>query len=390
MKNKVAALSVFLLASSFSAASFSAAHAECPKWERLSQSGQKALDAGDYNKAEQTWLKAVAEAEFCGERDPALPLSWKRLGECYQKNGKYIDAADAFKKSEEHYKTNGSEDAELSNDLASLAKVYRVIDFSELTPKVADAFKESGVQQIGLCKLDQGNRFQLNLADKFVKTIDNNDVDQLSLDKLVSFDVLEQPDGSIAVNNIKGLKVHAKMWVTIVQSRLQPNNPEGATADVTATKMGISKTVSCKLPSDSIDPMNTLIAKLHDFNNGVVTASTNTSGTGATSSTTGSTTSSTTGSTTSSTTGSTTSSTTGSTTSSTTGSTTSSTTGSTTSNTTSSTTSAPTTNVSTGTSESPTPSSIGSTTTAGTAESATTSGSTTSATETGDTSSQSK
>lgn len=343
MKNKVAALSVFLLASSFSAASFSAAHAECPKWERLSQSGQKALDAGDYNKAEQTWQKAVAEAEFCGERDPALPLSWKRLGECYQKNGKYIDAADAFKKSEERYKINGAEDAELSSDLASLAKVYRVIDFSELTPKVADAFKESGVQQIGLCKLDQGNRFQLNLADKFVKTIDNNDVDQLSLDKLVSFDVLEQPDGSIAVNNIKGLKVHAKMWVTIVQSRLQPNNPEGATADVTATKMGISKTVSCKLPSDSIDPMNTLIAKLHDFNNGVVTASTTTAGTG-----------------------------------------------STTSNTTSSTTSTTTTNVSTGTSESPTSSSIGSTTTAGTAESATTSGSTTSATETGDTSSQSK
>lgn len=341
MKNKVAALSVFLLASTYTATSFCTANAECPKWERLSQSGQKALDAGDYNKAEQTWQKAVAEAEFCGERDPALPLSWKRLGECYQKNGKYIDAADAFKKSEEHYKTNGTEDAELSNDLASLAKVYRVIDFSELTPKVADAFKESGVQQIGLCKLDQGNRFQLNLADKFVKTLDNNDVDQLSLDKLVSFDVLEQPDGSIAVNNIKGLKVHAKMWVTIVQSRLQPNNPEGATADVTATKMGISKTVSCKLPSDSIDPMNTLIAKLHDFNNGVVTASTSTTSSAAPS-TTGSTASSTT------------------------------------------------TNGVTVTTESTTNSGTGSANTPGSAGSTTTSVTTTSTTETGDTSSQSK
>jgi hypothetical protein len=268
MKNKVAALSIFLLASAFSAA-----QAECPKWERLSQSGQKSIEAGDYNKAEQTWAKAVTEAGFCGERDPALPLSLKRLGECYQHNGKYIDAADAFKKSGDQYKIIGTEDSELATDLASLAKSYRVIEFSELTPKVADAFKESGVQLIGLSKLEQGNRFQLNLADKFLKTLDNKDVDQLSLDKLVSFDVVEQPDGSLAINNIKGLKVHAKMWVTIVQSRVQPKNADGASADVTATKMGITKTVTCKLPSDSIDPMNMLISKLHDFNNGVVTAS---------------------------------------------------------------------------------------------------------------------
>lgn len=268
MKNKVAALSIFLLASSFSVA-----NAECPKWERLSQSGQKSIEAGDYSKAELTWLKAVTEAEFCGERDPALPLSLKRLGECYQKNGKFIDAADAFKKSEEHYKINGTDDSELATDQASLAKVYRPIELSEMNPKVADAFKESGVQLIGLSKIDDGNRIQMNLADKFVKTLDNKDVDQVSLDKLVSFDVVEQPDGTIAINNIKGLKVHAKMWVTIIQSKVQPNNPDGASADVTATKMGITKTVSCKLPLDSIAPMNTLIARLHDFNNGVVTAS---------------------------------------------------------------------------------------------------------------------
>ncbi|MBI2811228.1 MAG: tetratricopeptide repeat protein [Candidatus Melainabacteria bacterium] len=265
MKNTIATLSILLLASAFSAA-----NAECPKWEKLSQSGQKSIDAGNFNKAEQTWLKAVTEAENCGERDPSMPLSLKRLGECYQKNGKYIEAADAFKKAGEQYKINGNTDTELTADLASLAKVYRTVEFSEINKTVADAFRESGVNLIGICKLDQGNRIQMNLNDKFVKTIDNKDVDQLSLEKLVSFDVLEDPDGSLQINNIKGLKVHAKMWVTIVQSRVQPKNPDGACAEVTATKMGISKTVSCKLPADSIDPMNVLIAKLRDFNNGVV------------------------------------------------------------------------------------------------------------------------
>jgi hypothetical protein len=268
MKNKIACISLLLALTAVSAA-----HAECPKWERLSQSGQQSIEAGDYSKAEQTWLKAVAEADNCGERDPAMPLSLKRLGECYQKNGKLFEAADAFKRSADRFKINGADDVELIADLAALAKVYRTIDISELDKPVAEAFKQTGVNLIGLCKLDQGDRFQITLDDKFVKQINNNDVDQVSLEKLVSFDVVEQPDGSLSINNIKGLKVHAKMWVTIVQSHLLPKDPDGASAEVTAQKMGISKTVSCKLPSDSIEPMNTLIAKLKDFNNGVTPTS---------------------------------------------------------------------------------------------------------------------
>lgn len=267
MKNKIVSLSLFLAASTTLTA-----QAECPKWERLSASAQKSMDAGDLSKAEQIWLKAVAESDFCGERDPAAPLSLKRLGECYQKDGKFIEAADAYKRSAERFKINGVDDTELASDLASLAKVYRTIEFSELNKSVANAFKESGVNLIGLCKIDQGNHIQMNLNDKFVKQLENPDVDQVALDKMVAFDVIEQPDGSLAINNIKGLKVHAKMWVSIIQSRIQPKNADGASAEVTATKMGITKTVSCKLPSDSIDPMNALIAKLHDFNNGVSTS----------------------------------------------------------------------------------------------------------------------
>ncbi len=269
MNNKIACISLFLAISTSIAA-----QAECPKWERLSQTGQKAIEAGDYKRAESTWLKAVAEAENCGEHDPSVPLSLKRLGECYQKNSKYVEAADSFKKASEQYKIIGSEDPEMLADLAALAKMYRTIELSEINKPVADAFKQSGVNLIAICKLDQGNRIQMNLDDKFVKQIDNPDVDQVSLEKLVTFDVLEEADGSLTISNIKGLRVHAKMWVTIVQSHIQPKNPDGASAEVTASKMGITKTVSCKLPSDSIEPMNTLIAKLKDFSNGVTATET--------------------------------------------------------------------------------------------------------------------
>ena len=179
MNNKIACLSLFLAVSTTMAA-----QAECPKWERLSQTGQKAIEAGDYKRGESTWLKAVAEAENCGEHDPSMALSLKRLGECYQKNQKYVEAAQTFQKAGEQYKIIGTEDPEMLADLAALAKTYRTIDLSEINKPVAEAFKQSGVNLIAICKLDQGDRIQMNLDDKFVKQIDNPDVDQVSLDKL--------------------------------------------------------------------------------------------------------------------------------------------------------------------------------------------------------------
>ncbi|HEY9678359.1 MAG TPA: hypothetical protein V6C76_10140 [Drouetiella sp.] len=263
MSSKIGLLSLFLTIAACAPCS-----AECPKWERLSLSAQKSFEAGDYNKAAQIWIKAASEAEFCNPRDPNVPLSYKRLGECFLKGGNFVDAQLAFDKADAGFKLDGTNDTELSTDRVALAKVYKSIDFTLLSKGVADAFKESGVNLIGVCKIDQGNKVQMNLNDKFVKQVENADVDQVSLEKLVSFEVFENPDSTLRIKNIKGLKVHARnMWVTILESQVRPQDPSGASADVTATKMGFTKTVSCKLPSDSIEPMNTLIRKLHDFNN---------------------------------------------------------------------------------------------------------------------------
>lgn len=269
MQAKVLCLIVFLTAS------MQVAEADCSRWEKLRDSGQKAIDAGQYKRAEQTWIKAVQEAQSCNDAEPtALAASLKRLGEVYMKNEKYPLAESTLKQAAEKNKAAGKEDPELTADLTELAKTYRTVDFmSGVKPAVADLFQQAGVQTLAVLKLaqDQGSRIMLNLSDKFTKKIDNPDVDQVGLDKVISFDIVQEPDGALMISKIKGLKVRAKLWVSIIQSHLKPNDP-APFADVTAQAMGISKTVNCKLPAEVIDPINTFVAKLREFTTGSAAA----------------------------------------------------------------------------------------------------------------------
>jgi len=265
MQTKVCGLIVLL------SVSISTAQAQCSKWEKLSESGQKALDSGNFKRAEPIWVRAVKEAKNCGDTDPsALGTSLKRLGEVYMKTSKFPLAESTLKQAADQLKTAGKEDADLSADLAELGKSYRSIDFiNDVKPAVADFFKQAGVNSIGILRLaqDQGSRIVMNLGKKFTQKIDNPDVDHVGLDKVVSFDIVQEPDGALMISKIKGLKVRAKLWATIVKSHVKPKEAEPS-AEVTAQAMGISKTVSCKLPSDVIDPINIFVAKINDFTGG--------------------------------------------------------------------------------------------------------------------------
>ena len=253
------------------AVSVSAAQAECPKWEKLRDSGQKAIDDENYKRAEQIWLRAVKEAKNCGVTEPtAVAVSLKRLGEVYMKNAKYPLAETTLNQAVDEFKNAAQDDSELVSDLSELKKNYRTVDFlSGVKPEVADLFKEAGVKTVAILKLaqDQGNRIMVNLSNKFTKKIDNPDVHRLALDKLVSFDIVQEPDGALSISKIKGFKVQAQVWASIIQSHVKPNGPDPS-AEVTASALGISKTVNSKLPSDALGPINTFIAKLNEFTRG--------------------------------------------------------------------------------------------------------------------------
>src|ERR1700722_10943956 len=109
MQTKVSGLIILLTVS------ISTAQAECPRWEKLNQSGQKAIDDGNYKRAEVIWIKAAKEAQNCSQAEPtALGTSLKRLGEVYLKNAKYPLADTSLKQATEEIKKTGKEDQELT------------------------------------------------------------------------------------------------------------------------------------------------------------------------------------------------------------------------------------------------------------------------------------
>lgn len=54
------------------------------------------------------------------------------------------------------------------------------------------------------------------------------------------------------------------MWVNLLQAVIKPGDNDGAhPADVTAGKMGVTKTVSASLPAKGFEPVIGLVKQLH-------------------------------------------------------------------------------------------------------------------------------
>jgi hypothetical protein len=262
----------FLLASTIGLTfSTQAAHADTATaaqnpFQKLVEQAQKAFETAQYKRAEQTWLKAVKSCDDEGKKDADLALGLKRLGETYAKEQKYTDADATLKRAAQTYQDLGTPDQECNQDLADLAKTYKAVDTTQLGKDASDALKEANVQSMSMLKTDTGNKVQITLPQRYVKKIDDSpDVDQVGLEKLVTFDIEEQPDGTVKISNIKGMKVHAKLWVNVDQSAFKKNEQGERVADVTASKMGISKTVTAKLPTEAFEPIDGLVKQLRDF-----------------------------------------------------------------------------------------------------------------------------
>lgn len=247
-----------------------AAYADCADWEKLDQAATVKSTQGKYKKALSMWRKALLKADDCEQKAQAGAILHTKMAECYLRLEDFPQCDDELKLAADEYKEMGTADPRLAELRGKLSKVYRSIDLSEISSRVAaDIFKKAGIETIGISKLADGNRIELFLTEKFRKTIARPPINKVMLDKLVSFDLIKEGDGTVQLNHIRGFLLRAKVWISIKRAIINPEADQGEpTARVTAEKMGLSKTVTFKMAESLIDPLDTLVEKIKDFSDG--------------------------------------------------------------------------------------------------------------------------
>lgn len=258
-----------LLALSFSV---SDALALSPKLERYDTSAQRSFEQSDYKRAQGQWDKLRLELEKSSEglagaekqeQQATIEKTLRRMGECSLQMKNFSSASDFFDQAKAALPA-GSTDLDLDKDVSQLSSLYRLIEPSSFGTEVAKAFKDVGAEKISIAKTDDGHHIEIVLNEKVIKPIDQKGVSEVGFDKTISFDLSEKTEGEIRIDRITGLKVHAQFWVNVIASKLRKNEAQEPVAEVTGEKMGISQSVSSKLPDQIYQPILALVNKVRN------------------------------------------------------------------------------------------------------------------------------
>jgi hypothetical protein len=238
---------------------------------KLSYTAQTAFEQGKFKKAQTIWSTTIHGLEDNGQNDSFLELCLKRLGQSYMRLENRIEAFHALTRARDMCTALGLQDDELQNELLQLSKIYRSVDPLELGEGTAKALQKANVTSVSLMKTGDASKMQVDLPEKFEKSVEDNSIDSLSFDKQVTLDVEELPDGTVLLKNIKGLKLHAKeykLWVNLLQATISPEDANGSyPAAVTAGKMGVTKTVTAVLPHKGFEPLAGVLKQLRAMSN---------------------------------------------------------------------------------------------------------------------------
>jgi hypothetical protein len=233
-------------------------------WQKSIKSGEEAYSKEHWSKAEHFFSEAVRYADRSDVGDKNLAESLKKLGEANIAAKKYREAEEHLHRAIKVAKDCGIEDREAIRDVLELAKTYRSVNLEQFGQNVAQVLKETGLDGIELLNTKDGtSRVVIKFADKFNKHITSPDINEINLDKKLTFDIHEEKDGTITLNNIKGLKVHSKVWAKLTKSLIDPHGGKGTpTALVTAEKMGLTKTVQTVLPKPVYDRILVVVERI--------------------------------------------------------------------------------------------------------------------------------
>jgi hypothetical protein len=248
--------------------------AQDSKLDKYELQAQNYFEQGDFKKAQNNWTKLLVELtkdsdSLSGDELKARKLrvekTLRALGQCAINQKDFDSATDLLARARTATVELGQADSELDKAFLDLQANYREIDPNSLPQEATSALKEVGAQKISVNKTDRGQHIQIVLAEKVVTPINSGGVSDVGFDKTISFDMSEGNDGAIKIENISGLKAKVKVWVDIIASSLRRDDSNQPVAEVTGSKLGISQSVSTKLPDEIYQPVMGLIARVKNI-----------------------------------------------------------------------------------------------------------------------------
>lgn len=274
------------------------ADGENPKFEKAKATAQAATDAGEWKKAETGWGKCLDALEAVGEApaDANLELTLKRLAQACRQCGDYGDGMAYLQRAIDTAAKCSISDPDLQVEANELGKFCRVIEPSKLGKDAEKLIRDNKATIIVVKDKDEGNFIvTVTIPNRIENNTGDDKVDQIAMEKLVTLNLNEGTDGTVAATNIKGFKIHVvekKMWVNLLAAKFaKPNETGSRDVAITAGKMGVTKTVTQSVDANFYQPVAAFVeeTKLFGTPTDIATGATPATSTTATSTTTTST-----------------------------------------------------------------------------------------------------
>lgn len=232
-------------------------------WRRAFALGRQRFEKGQFSAAINAFKQAQKAALKDSEHPALSRVSSKNLIKSYISLKDYPKALQALTDLFPDEWQNGS-DQEIGSFKSQLDRSYRLIDITQFSPKAKEVLDEAQVQKIEVFPYFEADKtlVKVTSAKRFVKETGSSDVPKIGLNKIVSFEFSEMPGQGFKIGNITGFQILAKMWVNLVESIFNTVNVDSPTAQVTAEKMGFSKTVSVNIPEKVFKPLNMVLDRV--------------------------------------------------------------------------------------------------------------------------------
>lgn len=238
-----------------------------PKWKQCMADARNYQQQGKSAQAANSWFRALTQAKKAQGNENDIQhmqaCSNKMLAKIYIERGDYLKADGYLADAKAGYQKCSIVDPELDPIAKDLAKHYKTIPFDKLGDRVNSDLKEAGVTKISVFRKEDRDLIVIELLQKFIKPIKSEEVPKIAFAKKVSFEYFNRNNGEYQVSKIQGLTVLAKtLWVNLLESLLKVPDTTGAKAEVTAGKLGRTKTVVVNVPPDLYDPVKEILDNL--------------------------------------------------------------------------------------------------------------------------------